>query len=287
MRYSQAAVRDCFGPRTCSGWQGDRVSGSLSCSRYQEYGSCPKKQESEVRRSRVHPTELACLQELFEGKTTVPVPMVSTTYPKPLSIDIVPVVGSSSSGTSCLIKYFLLLGSPWFSSLSVGGGGMWKKCVPNKTKTSTSLSKADQITTAHLWETGKFGIQSFRRLTITGWSSNWLSMDKKLSRLLLLKTLTLDGPSSLCRQCSRDRFTLWNDSYWTWRKSYSYFDLETFGLPLSHVKCRKHDHRFPLSLWEVWFWSNLGVPIPVFIGPPQQCSCNDFHYDLYGDPFLN
>jgi hypothetical protein len=43
------------------GWQV-----SLSCSRCQEYGSCPKKQEPAVRRSRVHPTELACLQELLK-----------------------------------------------------------------------------------------------------------------------------------------------------------------------------------------------------------------------------
>jgi hypothetical protein len=34
--------------------------------RCQEYGSCPKKQEPAVRRSRVHPTELACLQELLK-----------------------------------------------------------------------------------------------------------------------------------------------------------------------------------------------------------------------------
>jgi hypothetical protein len=67
MRYSQAAVRDCFGTRTCSG--GDKGPGwqvSLSCSRCQEYGSCPKTQEPAVRRSRVHPTELACLQELLK-----------------------------------------------------------------------------------------------------------------------------------------------------------------------------------------------------------------------------
>ena len=38
------------------GWQV-----SLSCSRCQEYGSCPKKQEPAVLLSRVHPTEVACL----------------------------------------------------------------------------------------------------------------------------------------------------------------------------------------------------------------------------------
>ncbi len=43
------------------GWQV-----SLSCSRCQEYGSCPKKQEPAVRLSRVHPTEVACVQELLK-----------------------------------------------------------------------------------------------------------------------------------------------------------------------------------------------------------------------------
>jgi hypothetical protein len=44
-----------------SGWQV-----SLSFSRCQEYGSCPKKEETAVRLSRVHPTELTCLQELLK-----------------------------------------------------------------------------------------------------------------------------------------------------------------------------------------------------------------------------
>ena len=39
---------------------------SLSCSRFQEYGSCPKKQEPAVRLSCVNPTEVACLQELLK-----------------------------------------------------------------------------------------------------------------------------------------------------------------------------------------------------------------------------
>jgi hypothetical protein len=43
------------------GWQA-----SLSCYGCQEYGSCPKKQEPAVRLSRVHTTELACLQELLK-----------------------------------------------------------------------------------------------------------------------------------------------------------------------------------------------------------------------------
>jgi hypothetical protein len=35
---------------------------------------------------------------------------------------------------------------------------------------------------------------------------------------------------------------------------------------LSHVKCRTNDDRFPLVLWEVWFCSQVGVPIPDLIG---------------------
>jgi hypothetical protein len=38
------------------GWQV-----SLSCSRCQEYGTCPTKQEPAVLLSRVHPKEVACL----------------------------------------------------------------------------------------------------------------------------------------------------------------------------------------------------------------------------------
>ncbi len=54
---------------------------------------------------------------------------------------------------------------------------------------------------------------------------------------------------------------------------------------LSHIKRRKYGERFPLSLWEVWFSSTLGVPIPVLIGPSQWCTCNVFHYDVFGDHF--
>jgi len=52
---------------------------------------------------------------------------------------------------------------------------------------------------------------------------------------------------------------------------------------LSHIKHRTNDDRFPLSLWEVWFCSTLGVPIPDVIGPSQQCVCNAFTYDSFGD----
>ncbi len=46
---------------------------------------------------------------------------------------------------------------------------------------------------------------------------------------------------------------------------------------LSHLKRRTIGDRFPLSLWEVWFCSILGVPIPELIGPSQWCTCNVFH----------
>jgi hypothetical protein len=52
---------------------------------------------------------------------------------------------------------------------------------------------------------------------------------------------------------------------------------------LSHVKCRSNDDRFPLALWEVWFCSQLGVPIPELIGPLRQCPCNTFQIDYFGD----
>jgi hypothetical protein len=52
---------------------------------------------------------------------------------------------------------------------------------------------------------------------------------------------------------------------------------------LSHIKRRAIDDRSPLSLWEVWFCSTLGVPIPALIGPSQRCACNAFDYDVCGD----
>ena len=70
---------------------------------------------------------------------------------------------------------------------------------------------------------------------------------------------------------------------------------------LSQIKRRTIGDRFPLSLWEVWFFSTLGVPrlahhdlnrrwrktkgvpIPALIGPPQRCTSNAFDYDAYGD----
>jgi hypothetical protein len=52
---------------------------------------------------------------------------------------------------------------------------------------------------------------------------------------------------------------------------------------LSHIKRRTIGDRFPLSLWEVWFCSTLGVPIPALIGPSHRCTCNVFDYDVCGD----
>ena len=52
---------------------------------------------------------------------------------------------------------------------------------------------------------------------------------------------------------------------------------------LSQIKRRTIGDRFPLSLWEVWFCSTLGVPIPALIGPSQRCACNTFDYDVCGD----
>ena len=54
---------------------------------------------------------------------------------------------------------------------------------------------------------------------------------------------------------------------------------------LSHVKRRTNDDRFPLALWEVWFCTQLGVPIPDLIGPLRQCPCNAFQIDFFGDHF--
>jgi hypothetical protein len=52
---------------------------------------------------------------------------------------------------------------------------------------------------------------------------------------------------------------------------------------LNHImRCTNRD-RFPLSLWEVWFCSTIGVPIPALIGPSQQCACNKFQHDFFGD----
>jgi hypothetical protein len=45
---------------------------------------------------------------------------------------------------------------------------------------------------------------------------------------------------------------------------------------LSHIKHRTNDDRLPISLWEVWFFSTLGVPIPALIGPSHSVSVTLF-----------
>ena len=52
---------------------------------------------------------------------------------------------------------------------------------------------------------------------------------------------------------------------------------------LIHIKRRVIGDRFPLSVWEVWFFSTLGVSIPALIDPAHRCDCNTFHYDAFGD----
>ena len=39
---------------------------------------------------------------------------------------------------------------------------------------------------------------------------------------------------------------------------------------IRHIMSRSHDHRFSIPLWETWFCSSLGVPIPVLIGNPHR-----------------
>ena len=52
---------------------------------------------------------------------------------------------------------------------------------------------------------------------------------------------------------------------------------------LSHIKRRNNDDRFSASQWESFFYSVLGVSTPVLIGPAQQCACDVFSYDTFGD----
>ena len=52
---------------------------------------------------------------------------------------------------------------------------------------------------------------------------------------------------------------------------------------LSHIKRRSNDDRFLASQWEALICSSLGVPTPALLGPPQQCACNAFAYDPFGD----
>ena len=52
---------------------------------------------------------------------------------------------------------------------------------------------------------------------------------------------------------------------------------------LSHIKCRTNDDFFSVSQWEYFFFSRFGVSTPALIGPDQQCVCNAFSYDTFGD----
>ena len=45
--------------------------------------------------------------------------------------------------------------------------------------------------------------------------------------------------------------------------------------------CRSHDDRLPMPVWEEWFCSTLGVPIPDLVKNPRSCTCQNF--DIYGD----
>ena len=50
---------------------------------------------------------------------------------------------------------------------------------------------------------------------------------------------------------------------------------------ISHIMCRSHDDRLPLQVWESWFCSNLGVPIPALLVNPCPCVCQ--YFDVFGD----
>jgi hypothetical protein len=50
-----------------------------------------------------------------------------------------------------------------------------------------------------------------------------------------------------------------------------------------HIKRCTNSDRFPLSLWEVWFCSTIGAPIPALIEPSQQCAYNSCHHNSFGD----
>jgi hypothetical protein len=52
---------------------------------------------------------------------------------------------------------------------------------------------------------------------------------------------------------------------------------------LSHIKRRSNDDRFLASQWEALICSILDLPTPALLGPSQQCTCNAFAYDNFGD----
>ena len=52
---------------------------------------------------------------------------------------------------------------------------------------------------------------------------------------------------------------------------------------LSHIKRRSNDDLFSTCKWESFIFSILGVSTPALLGPAQQCACNSFAYDTFGD----
>ncbi len=52
---------------------------------------------------------------------------------------------------------------------------------------------------------------------------------------------------------------------------------------LSHINLRTNDDRFCSPQWASFLCSSLRVPTPFLLGPPQQCPCNAFSYDIFGD----
>ena len=50
---------------------------------------------------------------------------------------------------------------------------------------------------------------------------------------------------------------------------------------ISHIMRRSHDDRLRLPVWEAWFCSTLGVPIPALLENPCPCACQQF--DVFGD----
>lgn len=58
---------------------------------------------------------------------------------------------------------------------------------------------------------------------------------------------------------------------------FSCFHHSVRGFQKIKVSCG----RFPLSLWEIWFCSSLGAPIPAVHGPPRHCGCRAFPFDTF------
>ena len=119
------------------------------------------------------------------------------------------------------------------------------------------------------WESGKFGIQTLQSLTITGCSNNWLPTTQKTIPTTSVQDLdprpctdNVHAPVLPLEMTSIEPGENPTRTL-TWKPL-------TF---LSHIKRRTNDDRFPLSLWETWFCSSLGVPIPSLIGPSQPVVC--------------